>query len=164
MKRIVAGLLVVSMLGGCADAGLSMQREDGRVSKQGIGTIAGAGVGALLGSKVGKGNGRLVGVALGTLLGAGLGNSVGASMDRGDLAYYNSRSQTALETAPSGQAVAWRNPDSGNSGTITPMRTYQAPSGDYCREYNQTVTVGGKTQQAYGTACRMPDGTWKVQN
>jgi surface antigen len=35
-------------------------------------------------------------------------------------------------------------------------------TGAYCREFQQTVTIGGKTESAYGTACRQPDGTWKV--
>ena len=26
------------------------------------------------------------------------------------------------------------------------------------------VNIGGKTEQAYGTACRQPDGSWKVVN
>ena len=25
------------------------------------------------------------------------------------------------------------------------------------------VTIGGKDEKAYGTACRQPDGSWKVQ-
>ncbi len=32
----------------------------------------------------------------------------------------------------------------------------------YCREYQRTVNVGGRTQQSYGTACRQPDGAWKI--
>ena len=28
----------------------------------------------------------------------------------------------------------------------------------------QTITVGGEVQQGYGTACRQPDGTWKIQS
>ena len=32
----------------------------------------------------------------------------------------------------------------------------------YCREYTRTVRVGGFTQQAYGTACLQPDGSWKI--
>jgi surface antigen len=69
-----------------------------------------------------------------------------------------------LESAPTGQAASWRNPDSGNSGTVTPTRTYQRSGGEYCREYTQTVRVGGKTEEAYGTACRQPDGTWKTSS
>jgi hypothetical protein len=41
---------------------------------------------------------------------------------------------------------------------------YQAPNGQYCREYQGTVTVNGRSEQSYGTACLMPDGTWRVVN
>lgn len=34
--------------------------------------------------------------------------------------------------------------------------------GRYCREYQTTVMVGGQPQSSYGTACRMPDGTWRI--
>jgi surface antigen len=26
------------------------------------------------------------------------------------------------------------------------------------------VTIVGKTERAYGTACRQPDGSWKIVN
>jgi surface antigen len=42
------------------------------------------------------------------------------------------------------------------------MNVTQNNNGQYCREYRQTVKVGGKTQEGYGTACRQPDGTWKI--
>ena len=42
------------------------------------------------------------------------------------------------------------------------MRTYQASNGQYCREYEQSVTIGGKPQKSYGTACRQPDGMWQL--
>lgn len=32
----------------------------------------------------------------------------------------------------------------------------------YCREYTRDVIVDGKPAQAYGTACRQPDGSWKI--
>ncbi len=32
----------------------------------------------------------------------------------------------------------------------------------YCREYQRSVNVGGHMEQSYGTACRQPDGAWKV--
>jgi surface antigen len=69
--------------------------------------------------------------------------------------------QRALETARSGQHVAWTNPDSGHSGTVVPVRTYEA-QGTYCREFQQTVTIQGKQERAYGTACRQPDGNWRI--
>ncbi|MBW2667776.1 MAG: hypothetical protein JRE13_15930, partial [Deltaproteobacteria bacterium] len=70
--------------------------------------------------------------------------------------------QQSFENSRSGSSTSWQNPDSGNSGTITPTRTYQ--NGDqYCREYQQTIVVGGEPQDAHGTDCRQPDGTWQIQ-
>ena len=70
--------------------------------------------------------------------------------------------QHALDVAPTGQTVAWHNPDSGHHGTMTPVRTYQIDSGQYCREYQQTVVIGGQEERAFGTACRQPDGSWQI--
>ena len=53
--------------------------------------------------------------------------------------------QQSLEGQRSGSTQGWKNPDSGNSGTFTPTRTYQDGSGQYCREYRQTITVGDRT-------------------
>lgn len=38
----------------------------------------------------------------------------------------------------------------------------QAQAEEYCREYTKTVSVGGGTEQAYGTACLRPDGSWEI--
>ena len=110
----------------------------------------------------GQGTGQVAAGAAGALLGAFLGNQVGQSLDRADRLAMQQSANTALETKPSGTAVAWHNPDSGNRGTITPQPAYQSNSGAYCREFQQTVTVGGKTEDAFGTACRQPDGSWKI--
>ena len=69
--------------------------------------------------------------------------------------------QQTFENTQTGQASAWQNPDSGNFGSITPTRTYET-DGRYCREYQQEITVGGELEKSYGTACRQPDGTWKI--
>lgn len=160
MKRIIAGLLMVSLLSACAEGGL--MRSDGNVSKSGIGTLAGGAAGAILGSNVGKGKGNIAAIAVGTLLGAAMGNSIGQSLDKADMNAYHSASQKALETSPDGQPVTWRNPNSGHSGTVTPVNVYQNNSGQYCREYTQTINVGGQKESAYGRACRQPDGSWKI--
>ena len=129
--------------------------------KQSSGTFLGAGLGALAGSQIGSGRGKLAAVAVGTLLGAGLGNSIGQSLDRADRLYMKHASSSALELSPTGQTSTWVNPDSGNSGTVTPTRTYQSQK-RYCREFQQSVTVGSRTQQAYGVACRQADGSWEI--
>jgi surface antigen len=130
--------------------------------KQGVGTILGAGIGGLAGAQVGKGRGQVVAAATGAVLGALLGSEIGKSLDRADRAAMQNTMQRSLESAPMGQPSQWRNPDSGNFGTVTPVNTYQRADGSYCREFSQTVTVGGKTQEAYGTACRQADGSWKI--
>ena len=136
----------------------------GGITKSDAGTVAGAALGAIAGSNIGKGNGRTAAIAVGTLLGAGIGHEVGASLDRADMTYYKKTEQKALETAQPGETLPWNNPESGNSGSFTPSGYYTNDSGQYCREYSQTIEVGGKVEQAFGTACRQPDGTWKIVN
>jgi surface antigen len=155
MKRnLVLMTLLAFLIASCAEP-YPGPKETG-------GTIIGAGTGALLGSQVGKGEGRLVAVAIGTLAGALLGKDIGRSLDRADQLAMERNAQYALEFAPTNTTTTWRNPDSGNSGAVTPIETYQSSQGQYCREYRQTVWIGGEQQQAYGTACRQPDGTWKI--
>jgi surface antigen len=145
----------------------------GRIASVAIALVTAAGLlsacavlggvgGAVAGAQFGSGTGRLVGVAAGTLIGALLGSEVGKSLDRADHVYMERANQRAFESTPSGTQVSWRNPDSGNAGTVVPQPAYQTKSGEYCREFQQTITVGGETQQGYGTACRQPDGSWKV--
>jgi surface antigen len=134
----------------------------GGINKEMVGGLAGAAGGAILGSNIGKGKGNVAAIAIGTLLGAKLGSEAGASMDRADMTYYNQTSQRALENAQPGQAMPWKNQQSGNYGTITPQNYYQSANGQYCREYSQSISVGGQVSQGYGTACRQQDGTWQI--
>ena len=136
----------------------------GSISKQGSGTLIGGTAGALLGAQFGSGKGQLAAVGAGALLGAVIGNQIGAGMDEQDRRLAELTSQRALEVSPSGSSLEWRNPDNGHHGYITPNKTYKNSRGQYCREYTQTVVVGGKQQTAYGNACRQPDGQWQVVN
>lgn len=68
--------------------------------------------------------------------------------------------QIRATTAPIGESIIWK--DGSASGTVTPIREGTSTSGRYCREFQQKVTIGGKTEEAYGTACQNPDGTWEV--
>lgn len=154
MKKITVIVLSVFTLSAC---------EQG--SKEGFGTFLGAIGGAVVGSAIAgndTGTGKTVAVAMGTLAGAAIGNSVGKSLDRADRAAMYQTQYQALETYPSGQQATWYNPDTGNSGTYVPQPAVQTSAGQYCREFQQTVTIGGKTEEAYGNACRQPDGSWKI--
>lgn len=46
----------------------------------------------------------------------------------------------------------------------SPGSIYGSREGAPCREYTTTVIVGGQEQSAYGTACRQPDGSWKISS
>lgn len=70
--------------------------------------------------------------------------------------------QSALENNRTNQASTWVNPDNGGSGTVVPVRTFQNAEGLPCREFQQTIVIGGRDEQGYGTACRQPDGTWRI--
>lgn len=132
------------------------------MSNQDGGALLGGATGALLGSTMGKGSGRTAAIMGGALLGAIVGSKVGASMDEQDKRKMRYTTQESLESSRSGKTSSWRNPDSGHYGSVTPYRAYENNKGDYCREYSQTVTIAGKTQEAYGTACRRPDGSWEM--
>jgi surface antigen len=148
---VAAGLLLAA---GCAD----WQQHP----KTAGGTVVGAGTGALIGAQMGSGTGKLATIAIGTLIGSVIGSEVGKSLDRADQLEMERTTQKTLETTPTGQASAWRNPDTGNQGTVTPVHTYIGADGQNCREYQQKITVGGRSQQGYGTACRQADGSWKI--
>lgn len=130
--------------------------------KEAVGTLVGAGLGGLLGSQFGQGGGQLAATAAGTIVGGALGNAAGRSLDRADVAYQARAYDEALESAPSGSAVTWSNPDSGASGWVEPTATYRSDSGAYCREFRQVVRINGKREEAFGRACRRPDGSWQV--
>lgn len=124
-----------------------------------IGGAGGAAAGGLIASAF---DADTAGILGGMIAGGLIGGAIGNRMDEADRREANRATYSALESAPSGTSTSWRNPDSDKSGTTTPTRTYRAQNGEYCREYEQTVTIGDETQAAYGTACRQPDGKWRV--
>ena len=146
---IVSAIVAAFLLMGCESTG----------PKTTIGGLGGAAAGGLLAAALG---GKGTGIAAGTILGGLLGGAIGDRLDTADREKASAAAAQALESVPSGQSVTWRNPDSGNTGVVTPVRTYQIATGQYCREYTQTINIGGERHQSYGTACRQPDGTWKI--
>jgi surface antigen len=155
--KIATSLALAAMLvvvAGCAE-------HDRYGKKQTVGTLSGAALGGLLGSQFGSGRGKLATTAFGVLIGALAGSEIGKSLDRADRVHADAAVRQA-HTAPIGETIVWKNPQSGNSGTVTPSREGTSTTGRYCREFQQTITVGGKTQQGYGIACRQPDGSWRI--
>lgn len=152
VKIVLVTALAAALVSGCAD-------YQG-APKQTGGTLIGAAAGGLAGSQFGSGQGKLVGTALGVVLGGLLGNQIGRSMDETD---HLKAEQAHVQALNTGQTIRWDNPNNANHGTVTPIRSgTDTRTGDFCREYQSTVVVGGQQQQAYGTACRQPDGSWRI--
>lgn len=70
------------------------------------------------------------------------------------------QAQIDATTAPVGSSVQWN--EGSAYGAVSVLRDGQSSSGRYCREFQQTVTIGGRSEQAYGTACMQPDGAWQI--
>ena len=130
-------------------------------SGQVLGAILGGIGGGVIGSRIGGGRGRVVATVAGSIIGLLAGGEIGKQLDERQRLILASTTDKTLETSRSGTEVPWRDPDSGAYGTVTPRPAYQNARGEYCREYQQKVTIDGKTNSAYGTACRQPDGSWK---
>ena len=154
IKNIFTNILLVPFAF-LACAGNSFENNQKAI----IGGVGGATAGALIASAF---DANTAGVLGGLILGGLIGGAIGDRMDAADRREAHQATHAALESKPSGTTTRWHNPDSGNSGTVTPTRTYQDRSGEYCREYEQEVTINGKNQIAYGKACRQPDGNWRV--
>lgn len=147
------------LLVGIVSSALALSACTSPPTKEGTGVLIGSVLGAAVGSSVGSGRGKTLAIFAGTMAGAMIGGAVGRSMDETD------RLKTAqvLENVRTGVPSSWRNPDTGHQYTVIPTRTYDATSGP-CREYTVDAVVGGKPEKIYGTACRQPDGSWKVKS
>lgn len=75
---------------------------------------------------------------------------------------YEQRVVRVFDSAPDGEGILWRDDRDDTRYSVVPTRSFRT-AGRYCREYQTIATVGGRAQQAYGTACRQPDGAWEVQ-
>ena len=156
-------LIIVFLIGisGCA----------GTYTKKGTGTALGALTGGALAYGLGKNSSnKEIWTVLGIGLGAMMGSTIGAQLDERDRLLAGRALQATLETSPDNTAGGWNNPNTGNNGVFRPTKTFQATQLDttghymvHCREFTQTVWIGNKTQQAYGTACRQRDGSWKIR-
>jgi len=158
--RAVAALLVASLLAGCAQMQSAEQSIENN-PKAVLGSLGGAAAGGLLAAALG---GKAPVIIASALAGALIGGYVGHKLDAKDKQMAAQAATLAFEQNASGQPSVWNNPDTGNHGQVVPTKTYQLATGQYCREYSQTIWVGNDPQKSSGTACRQPDGSWRVQN
>lgn len=143
---VVAGLA----LAGCEQA----QQRPGATA----GAVLGGVGGAVAGAQIGGGTGQLIATAAGGLLGAWLGSEIGTRLDERDQTLAEEATYGALERE---ETSTWENPDTGYSGRVTPVSTYER-DGRVCREFEHVVYIEGRQEIAHGTACRDADGRWEV--
>ena len=152
-KLVLATAISATLLTGCA----------GTYNKATTGAALGALTGTALAYGLGKDSGKKdLWLVAGAAAGGLFGHNIGAKLDERDRLLMGETVQQTLEKAPDNSTGSWNNPNSGHSGTVVPTQTYQATNGQYCREFQTSVVVGGETQQGYGRACRQPDGSWKI--
>jgi len=155
-RQIMSAILATSLLAGCAGSG----GGSGITNEQG-GTVLGALGGAAIGAAASDGNWWAIGA--GALVGGLVGNRVGNYLDERDRQQAYSTANYALDNNQDGQTATWSNPQNNTGGYTTPTDTYQTASGT-CRTYQTGIEANGQSQSGTGTACRQPDGTWKLMN
>jgi surface antigen len=158
LKRLAALLLVLPF---AATAQAECVEQSGS-GEEVMGTLLGAALGGLVGAQIGGGTGRKVAIAAGVIGGGYLGNRIGRRLSCKDQEYHIDTTQSALEYKPTGSTAAWVNPDTGHSGAITPTETFVATDGTPCRNFTQVIEAGGEYEEVQATACRQPDGSWRI--
>ena len=149
-KLMLVGLVSLPLVSGCA-------------TKMETGTVVGALTGGALAYGLGQDSSKKeLWTVLGIGLGAMIGQNIGKQLDERDRYLMAQTFEHTMEKAPTNSTGQWQNPDTGHGGTITPTNTI-VTNGTPCREFTQTVSIGGKMQEAYGTACRQADGSWKIK-
>ncbi|WP_419904885.1 hypothetical protein [Kiloniella sp.] len=72
--------------------------------------------------------------------------------------FYKAVLQEALQTKTSGTALKKSSQEVEIS--VTPLRTFKAENGRYCRDYERNLTFQQRSYPAKGTACKEPGGSW----
>ena len=68
----------------------------------------------------------------------------------------------ALNKGKEGEVFSWENPESGSSGSLTPMGKAESKKGGDCRKLQISNQAGGLSGDSTHILCRQPDGEWKV--
>ncbi len=146
MRKLKTSFIATILAGALALAGCQASNET-------IGQATGA---------VAGGTGRIAATIVGALAGGVIGGAIGRGLDTRSKNAALTAEYNALERGPVGQPVAWQGTN-GTYGQVVPQQPYQVGSQN-CRRYTHTIYVDGTPQEASGTACRNPDGTWQPLN
>jgi surface antigen len=144
-RTILAAAGAALLLAGCGtDA-----NDDARLAP-------GANPGIVEESQVGTGAGE---PPLGALQGGLLAADIGRSLNETERQAALRAEYEALEYARAGRPVIWRS--GGTYGDVSVGAEYTVNRLE-CREFTHRVYIGGRARISTGTACRQPDGVWRV--
>jgi surface antigen len=137
------------------------QAYDPAGPRENVGALTGVITGGVIGNQFGGGSDRVAATAIGALAGGLIGAEIGRSLDERDRQEALAAEYRALEFGRAGRPVAWRNDHTGMYGEVVTGAGYQINLLD-CRDYTHTIYIDGHARVARGTACRQPDGTWRI--
>ena len=156
-SRTLLLVLAAVMLAGCQNV------------RETTGAVGGAVLGGYAGSKVGGGSGKTIATAVGAALGMLAGAEVGRRLDEHARMTAEAATVRALNTARAGEAgIVWEAPNASGEGgpvqgRIDVLRDGNR-SGAPCREFVQTIRIGGEETEARGIACRDAAGEWVIES
>lgn len=130
----------------------------GHCNREAVGAFLGGAVGGVVGSQIGEGSGRVLATVAGTVLGYILGSAIGRSMDEAD----RFCTGQVLEYAEDHHTVRWSNPVAHMDYWVTPIKRYRI-GGQTCRDFITRYKVDKNIAEVTKTACRLPDGSWRIQ-
>jgi surface antigen len=83
----------------------------------------------------------------------------------GGFGYFRMKAGRCLwvEGPPKPQRLARHAPEAPPVIPVFPADTATSADTPYCREYQDRIRIGGEEVEAYGTACLMPEGDWKLK-
>jgi surface antigen len=115
--------------------------------------------------KYAVGSGKL-GRVFWTVAGVAIGNFIGTTLTESDTFKARGVAHSSLISQGDGATMAWKNEETGNAGSFTPLNTYPLDEGPVtaesrlCRDFETSFEVDGEAWRGRGTACQQEDGTW----
>jgi len=80
----------------------------------------------------------------------------------GDWEMMTTTADRALNNGKDGEAFDWSNPESGSSGSLTPIGKAKSRKGSDCRKLKISNHAKGLSNTSTQILCKQPDGEWKV--
>ena len=83
-------------------------------------------------------------------------------MTNDDMDFNESALQDALEHNHNNVSSKWKNEDSSNFGSITPIDFYNNDKGEDCRNFKQNLSTLRGTVELHSKACRKGKKKWEI--